>query len=69
MQKFENIDPVDKANFLFVISLICGIFIALLSIVGHFDYDDKKRDELIYCNNVKSGVWPDFKGISKEVCK
>lgn len=43
--------------------------LVLLGIVGHFDYEDAAQQEVSYCENVKSGLWPDYEGIYADVCE
>lgn len=47
--------------------LILGA-IAALSIVGNMDYTDEVREQVAYCDNVKSGTWPDYKGSYEVEC-
>ena len=49
--------------------LIVAAVVALFGIVGHFDYEDAKAEEALYCSNVKNGVWPDYDGIYADVCE
>ena len=49
--------------------LIAVAVVALFGIVGHFDYEDAKAEEALYCSNVKNGVWPDYDGIYADVCE
>ena len=49
--------------------LIVAAVVALFGIVGHFDYEDAKQEEISYCENVKSGVWPDYEGTYVSECE
>lgn len=49
--------------------LIAVAVVALFGIAGHFDYEDAKQEEISYCENVKSGLWPDYEGIYADVCE
>ncbi len=49
--------------------LIAVAVVALFGIVGHFDYEDAKQEETSYCENVKSGLWPDYEGTYAKVCE
>jgi len=49
--------------------LIVAAVVALFGIVGHFDYEDAKAEEALYCSNVKNGVWPDYEGTYKNFCE
>ena len=33
------------------------------------DYNDEVRQQTSYCENVKSGIWPDFQGTFEKECK
>ncbi len=37
--------------------------------VSTMDYDDAQRAEIEYCQHVRDGLWPDFKGIYDKVCE
>lgn len=50
-------------------TLIIAAVVLVFLVVGGQDYQDAKRDEQTYCDNVKSGAWPDYQGNAKEVCK
>ena len=49
--------------------LIAVAVVALFGIAGHFDYEDAKQEEISYCENVKSGVWPDYEGTYVSECE
>ena len=49
--------------------LIAVAVVALFGVVGHFDYEDAKQEEISYCENVKSGQWPDYEGTYAKVCE
>ena len=42
---------------------------AVVCIVGGMNYEDAKQEEISYCENVKSGQWPDYKGTYAKVCE
>jgi len=42
---------------------------AAFGVVGSFDYEDAQNQELLYCDNVKAGTWPDYEGIYVSVCE
>ena len=51
-------------------TVLIGIAIGLaLGVVGSMDYEDAKAEEALYCNNVKSGIWPDYEGTYAKVCE
>jgi len=53
-----------------VYSTMAAIVTALLLwiAVSTMDYDDAQRAEVEYCQHVRDGLWPDFKGIYEEAC-
>ena len=54
-----------------VYSTMAAITTALLLwiIASTMDYDDSQRAEIEYCQHVRDGLWPDFKGIYEKVCE
>ena len=36
-------------------------FVVAFGIVGHFDYEEELRQEREYCENVRKGVWGNYK--------
>jgi len=43
--------------------------VAAFGIVGGMDYKDEQAQQALYCDNVKSGVWPDYKGTYVSECE
>ena len=43
--------------------------LAIWAIVSTMDYNDAQRAEIEYCQHVRDGLWPDFKGIYDTVCE
>ena len=43
--------------------------LVLLALVGENDYEDALLQQQEYCQNVASGIWPDYNGNAKEVCR
>lgn len=39
--------------------------VLLAGIAGRFDYHDDIRQAVIYCENVRAGIWPDYDGTAK----
>jgi hypothetical protein len=37
--------------------------------VSTMDYNDAQRAEIEYCQHVRDGLWPDYKGIYDTVCE
>ena len=54
-----------------VYSAMAAIVTALLLwiIASTMDYDDAQRAEIEYCQHVRDGLWPDYKGIYNKVCE
>ena len=42
---------------------------AAFGIVGGMDYEDEKAQQALYCDNVKSGLWPDYEGTYVSECE
>ena len=42
--------------------------LAIWAIVSTMDYNDATRAEIEYCQHVRDGLWPDWKGIYNKVC-
>lgn len=43
--------------------------VLLMGVVGRMDYEDAQLEEALYCDNVRNGVWPDYEGTYKNICK
>ena len=59
---------MQKANTPFRTLAILVVIVLLVGIVGKMDYEDELLDLDIYCQNVHTGVWPDYEGSYKEQC-
>ena len=44
-------------------------FFAAFGFVGAMDAEDAEQQAALYCDNVKSGVWPDYEGICVSECE
>lgn len=44
------------------------IIVVLVLLAGYWDYEDAKAAQRVYCVNVASGYWPDFKNTFHEEC-
>ena len=53
----------DKRPILAII-IVLAIWIA----ASTMDYNDAAQAEVEYCQHVRDGLWPDFKGIYEEAC-
>ncbi|ALH23546.1 hypothetical protein PM396_gp47 [Xanthomonas phage vB_Xar_IVIA-DoCa1] len=49
--------------------LAIAAIVAAFGVVGSMDYRDEVREQLSYCENVKNGVWPDFKEWGETECR
>lgn len=47
---------------------IIGIIIALLGIAGKMDFEDEARSQKLYCDNVASGIWPNYDKVYNSDC-
>ena len=45
------------------------IAFSTLGWAGESDYQDAKREQAEYCQNVKDGVWPDFRETYDSECR
>ena len=41
----------------------------LFMAVSTMDYEDELAERELYCDMVKEGKWPDYKGIAERECK
>lgn len=53
----------------FKTAVIVAFLLLLFGIVGHFDAEDEEAQAVLYCENVKAGIWPDYEGTYKKYCK
>lgn len=44
------------------------IVLAALAAVGCMDFEDAKIEERQYCDAVREGLWPDYRGIYQDMC-
>ena len=51
-----------------LMALACAAAPLLLFIASSMSYADAVRAELAYCNNVESGLYPDYRENYREVC-
>jgi len=58
----------DKIKGLFALLALLA-FILLMVVVGQMDYEDEQAQAALYCDNVRTGVWPDFKGTYEKHCE
>lgn len=42
--------------------------VALFGICGNMDFEDEAREHLLYCNNVKDGLHPDYRNFYDSGC-
>lgn len=52
-----------------VVLVLAALLVILLGIAGRMDADDAELAADLYCANVKSGTWPDFRGTYAKMCK
>ena len=41
----------------------------LMGVVGRMDYEDEQAQAALYCDNVRTSVWPDYEGTYKKFCE
>lgn len=56
-----------KRNITPIVAVVA--IVAALGFVGAMDYEDAKAEEALYCDNVKSGIWPDYEGTYVSQCE
>ena len=44
------------------------VVLAVFGFVGHMDYEDEKVAQAQYCEMVKGGHWPDYRGTYRREC-
>lgn len=61
----------DQHKSVAVYSTLAAIVTALLIwiIASTMDYNDAQRAEIEYCQHVRDGLLPDYKGIYNKVCE
>lgn len=59
---------MQKANNTFRTILIVAFFLLAVGIAGTFDHENELIELDIYCQNVHTGVWPDYEGSYKDEC-
>lgn len=59
---------MQKATNPFRTLAILVALVLLVGIVGKMDYEDELLELDMYCQNVHTGVWPDYEGSYKEQC-
>lgn len=52
------------ARVLFIAAFVCALIAA-----GQSDYEDEQREQARYCQNVREGTWPDYRGDYEETCR
>lgn len=45
------------------------VFVLLFGVSGRLEYEDAVAEEALYCDNVKSGIWPDYDGTYVSECE
>lgn len=45
------------------------VILALFGLVGQMDYDDAVDQQAQYCEMVKAGHWPDYRGTYRAECR
>ena len=60
----KEYEMINRKSILTCISILL-IFFAL-SIVGRIDMESAQKDFLVYCDDIKEGIYPDFKNLSRK---
>jgi len=48
---------------------LCLVALCLFLAVSTMDYEDELAERELYCDMVKEGKWPDYKGIAERECE
>ena len=48
---------------------LIAVAIIAIGFVGRLDYEGEVNRQQTYCENVKSGVWPDYQETYEKECK
>ena len=59
--------PHMKRNITPIVAVLA--IVAALGLVGAMDAEDAEAQAALYCDNVKSGLWPDYEGTYAKVCE
>lgn len=43
--------------------------LALFGLVGAMDYEDQQAEQENYCEMVREGLWPDYRGTYRAECR
>lgn len=50
------------------IIILASLVVAGVGTVSNMTYNDQVDEQNKYCEMVRSGSWPDFKGLYEEMC-
>lgn len=62
--KKKEYEMINRKSILTCIVILL-IFFAL-SIVGRMDMESAQKNFLVYCDDIKEGIYPDFKNLSRK---
>lgn len=48
---------------------ILAALVLLFGLAGHMDYEDQQAEQARYCEMVKEGFWPDYRGTYRDECR
>jgi hypothetical protein len=57
-------------SFVYLLAMLAGaaFFLAIIGLVGSIDYADALAEEVLYCEMVEAGHWPDYKELGHKYC-
>lgn len=61
----QNLEQADRLR---VSLIMLAILFAILLVAGYLQKDDMDKDDKLYCENVASGVYPDYNGNYHRMC-
>ena len=64
-----SIEKLDKSDFtkLGIIGPV-AVIVGMIVTVSNEDFKDEVRSQILYCENVKAGFWPDYDQIYETHC-
>ena len=58
-------------SIVYLLAMLAGaaFFLAIVGLVGSIDYADELAEEMLYCEMVQAGHWPDYRSVGPEYCE
>jgi len=55
--------------YMLIMLAVVAFFMAIVGLVGSIDYADEVAEEMLYCEMVGAGHWPDYRSVGPEYCE